>query len=176
MFEPFTVSEAAIEKSAANGLIPIGIMTDKDIVTGQLRAAQRGWAKAGKDYALGEGAGLCRYMIVADTDAEAREMASYALYEWLCFFTMFNFHAVMMRPGEDIAKIPNNLDGMIERQMMFCGSPDTVCRQFEAAFGNMPVQYLFILHSNELVPHRAAMRSHQLMTEKVLPHFTDRIR
>ena len=64
---------------------------------------------------------------------------------------------------------------MVERGLTICGSPDTVSRKFEAIFKNLPAEYFWLYTYNELVPHKACMRNFELLTEKVLPNFTDKI-
>lgn len=175
MFEPFSISEASIELAASRGIVPVGIVTDPGLVSAQIDAAQRGWARHGVAKKRGEGIGFARYMVVADTDAEALEIAEQAMFEWKYFFSMFGFNIVIGREGEKPEDIPNNVQAYIERQLLFCGSPDTVCRQFEAVFGRDPVEYLWLFTSNELVSQRALLRSIELMATRVLPHFTDRV-
>ncbi|NWK97469.1 hypothetical protein DM806_17710 [Sphingobium lactosutens] len=175
MFEPFSVSNRSIELAAANGLIPIGIMCDPGIVSEQVDAAQRGWEKAGVYTKRGEKLGFARYMIVGETDAEAREFAELAMFEWTYFFAQFGYNAVLAKPGEDWKSIPSTVEKFIERGILFCGSPDTVNRQLEAAFKFMPVEYLWLFTPNELLPQAKMMKHLDLLTHKVLPNFTDRI-
>ncbi len=175
MFEPFSVSEKSIETAAANGLIPIGIMCDPEIVAEQVIAAQRGWASAGVETRPGQNLGFARYMIVADTDEEAREWAEEAMFEWSYFFAQFGFNAVMARKGEDYKTIPAAVDEFINRGILYCGSPDTVNRQLEAALKVMPVDYLWLFTANELLAQPKMMRNLELMSTKVFPNFTDKI-
>ncbi|WP_219893451.1 LLM class flavin-dependent oxidoreductase [Aquisediminimonas profunda] len=175
MFEPFSVSEKSIETAAANGLIPIGIMCDPEIVAEQVIAAQRGWAAAGVDTKPGQNLGFARYMVVADTDEQAREWAEEAMFEWSYFFAQFGFNAVMARKGEDYNTIPAAVDEFIRRGILYCGSPDTVNRQLEAALKVMPVDYLWLFTANELLAQPKMMRNLELMSTKVFPNFTDRI-
>lgn len=175
LFEPFSVSERSIEAAAANGLIPIGIMCDPEIVAEQVRAAQRGWAAAGVDTRPGERLGFARYMIVADTDEEAMEWAEEAMFEWTYFFAQFGFNAVMAKKDEDYTTIPSAVPEFIRRGILFCGSPDTVNRQLEAALKTMPLEYLWLFTANELLEQKKMMRNLELMTEKVFPNFTDKI-
>lgn len=175
MFEPFSISNASIEKAASNGLIPIGIMCDPSIVSAQVDAAQRGWELAGVRTRRGEKFGFARYMIVGETDSEAMEFAELALFEWTYFFAQFGFNAVLAAPGEDYRQIQASVPELIRRGMLFCGSPDTVNRQLEAALEFMPVEYLWLFTSNELLPQEKLMKSLHLMSTKVLPNFTDKI-
>ena len=89
---------------------------------------------------------------------------------------MFGFNIVIGRAGEAPDQIPNNVQAYIDRQLLFCGSPDTVCRQFEAAFAQNPVEYLWLFTSNELVHQRALLRSVELAARQVFPHFSDKFR
>ena len=176
MFEPFAAHKNNIFNAARKGLIPVAIMTHRETVLEQLKEAQRGWAEFGQDYPLGKGFGSARYCVVAETDEQAREWAEMATFEWTYFFNQFGFNAVLARPGEDWQTIPTTVDEYIEREMLFCGSPDTVCRQMERTLSYMPCEYLWFFTANELLPQPALMKSVALMTEKVLPHFTDSIK
>ncbi|QLC26494.1 LLM class flavin-dependent oxidoreductase [Parasphingopyxis algicola] len=175
MFEPFSVSHGSIETAAANGLVPIGIMCDPEIVAEQVEAAQRGWAKAGVDTKPGERLGFARYMIVGETDEEAMEFAELAMFEWTYFFAQFGFNAVLAGKDEDWQDIPSTIPEFIKRGILFCGSPDTVNRQLEAALKVMPIDYLWLFTPNELLPQPKMMKHLELMTRKVLPNFTDKI-
>ena len=175
LFEPFSVSEKSIETAAANGLIPIGIMCDPEIVAEQVIAAQRGWASAGVDTKPGEKLGFARYMIVADTDEQALEWAEEAMFEWSYFFAQFGFNAVMAKKGEDYNTIPAAVEEFIKRGILFCGSSDTVNRQLEAALKIAPVEYLWLFTPNELLAQPKMMRCLELMSTKVFPNFTDRV-
>jgi alkanesulfonate monooxygenase SsuD/methylene tetrahydromethanopterin reductase-like flavin-dependent oxidoreductase (luciferase family) len=114
-------------------------------------------------------------MIVGETDAEAREFAELAMFEWTYFFAQFGFNAVLAKPGEDWKEIPCTIDEFIKRGILFCGSPDTVNRQLEAALKVMPIDYLWLFTPNELLPQKMMMKHLDLMTRKVLPNFTDQI-
>lgn len=54
------------------------------------------------------------------------------------------------RPGEDYREIPNTWEAQVE--------------------------YLWLFTHAELVPQMAMLRHFELLTEKVLPHFTEQIR
>jgi len=176
MFEPFGFSEATVELAASRGLIPVAIITDKSLLQGQIRAAQRGYAKAGRQLALGQGMGIAREIVVADTEAEAWALGRQASWEWTEFFSRFGFNAVLAHPGEDYTQIPNTWEAQVERGFACCGTPDSVCRQLEAMLKDAEVEYLWLFTHGELVPQPAMLRHFELLTEKVLPHFTDRIR
>ena len=65
---------------------------------------------------------------------------------------------------------------MIDRGLTIAGSPDTVCRRLEQLFKDLPADYFWNYVYNEMLPQKAAMRSHELLTEKVWPHFTSKVK
>jgi hypothetical protein len=103
------------------------------------------------------------------------EFAELAMFEWTYFFAQFGFNAVMAKKGEDWKDIPSTIPEFIKRGILFCGSPDTVNRQLEAALKTMPMDYLWLFTPNELLPQKMMMKHLDLMTRKVLPNFTDKI-
>jgi alkanesulfonate monooxygenase SsuD/methylene tetrahydromethanopterin reductase-like flavin-dependent oxidoreductase (luciferase family) len=175
LFEPFSVSEKTVELAASNEMIPIGVICDQGMITDQLRAAQRGWEKAGVRTKIGERTGFARYMFVADTDAEAFEVARQGLYEWFDYFSQFGYKMALASPGEDITKIPDTVEELVRRGLVYCGSPDSVNRQLEAARKYIPVDYLWLITPNELTPHAQLMKSIDLAARKVFPNFTDKV-
>jgi len=176
LFEPFGFSEETVETAAFRGLVPVAIMADKSILQGQIRAAQRGYARAGKNWPLGRGMGVAREIVLADTEEEAWRLGRLASWEWTQFFARFGFNAVLGRPGEDYRDIPNTWESQVERGFACCGTPDSVCRQLEAMLKDAEVEYLWLFTHAELVPQAAMLRHFELLTEQVLPHFTDQVR
>jgi alkanesulfonate monooxygenase SsuD/methylene tetrahydromethanopterin reductase-like flavin-dependent oxidoreductase (luciferase family) len=172
-FEPFAISTRQGEEAAARGSVPIIAATDPELVKQYLRMAQQGWARAGRTTRLGEGVGLVRYVLVADTDTEAQELASEYVFEWLYWFSRWGFNAVIAQNGEDPARIPTTAQSLIDRGMLIVGSPSTVCKQIETVLNYAPVEYFWLFMQNESIPQNKLMRSLELMTTKVWPSFTD---
>jgi alkanesulfonate monooxygenase SsuD/methylene tetrahydromethanopterin reductase-like flavin-dependent oxidoreductase (luciferase family) len=157
--------------------VPITIVCDKEICTGQFKACQDGAAQVGKKFSFGQGIGITREMVVADTDEEAIAIAREAgCFIWTKFFEPFGFNAAIARPGENHKDVPNTFESMVDRGLTICGSPDTVSRKLERLFKDLPAEYFWAYIYNELVPQKAAMRTLELLTTKVLPRFTDKIR
>ena len=176
LFQPFSFSESSVRWGVAHGAVPITVVCDPTILAGQFHAGQEAANNVGKDYRYGQGMGIIREVIVADTDAEALELARNAgCWIWTTFFEPFGFNAALMHPNEDPATIPNTFESMVERGLTIAGSPDTVCRAFEKLFKEFPAEYFWNYVYNEMLPHAAAMRSHELLTQKVWPHFTDKV-
>ncbi len=174
-FEPFAISTRQAEAAAARGSVPIIAATDPELVRQYLRMAQQGFAQAGRATRLGEGVGMIRYVLVADTDARAHELAADYVFEWLYWFSRWGFNAVIAQKGEDPARIPTTAQSLIDRGMLILGSPSTVCKQLEALLHYAPVEYLWLFMQNESIPLTELMRSFELMTTKVWPNFTDTI-
>jgi alkanesulfonate monooxygenase SsuD/methylene tetrahydromethanopterin reductase-like flavin-dependent oxidoreductase (luciferase family) len=174
-FEPFAISTRQGEEASARGSVPIIVSIDPPTIQEYLRMAQEGWARFGRTTRLGEGVGLIRYVLVADTDAEALALAQDYVFEWLYWFNQWGFNAVLARKDEDPARIPASAQSLIDRGMLIVGSPATVCRQLEKLLHDAPVEYLWLFMQNESIPQAKLMRSLELMTTKVWPHFTDTI-
>ena len=121
--------------------------------------------------------GITREIVCADTDEEARRIAQDAgAFLWCKFFQPFGFNAAIALPGEDPMTVQNDFESLERRGLVICGSPDTVTRKLETLFDALPADYFWMMQYNELVPQPAMMRHLELMTTKVWPRFTDRIR
>ncbi len=177
LFQPFSFSESSVKWAAKNDVVPISIVCDPDIAAGQFRACQEGGAEAGRDLKYGEGIGIIREIVVADTDEEAQALArDGGCFIWQKFFQPFGFNAALARAGEDPFALPRNFEIMEERGLAIVGSPDTVSRKLEALFEDLPAEYFWLFTYTQLIPQPAMMRHFELLTEKVLPNFTDRVR
>jgi len=173
LFQPFSVSESSIVWAQENAVTPITIITDVPTAQSHIRAAQEAAAKAGKGYRMG----MTREIVVADTDEKAYEIARNAgAYVWYNFFQPFGFNAAIMKKGEDPFSIKNDFETIEERGLVICGSPDTVKRKLEQLFKNLPCDHFWLFTYNGLISQSNMMRHFELLTEKVLPHFTDRIK
>lgn len=172
LFQPFSVSESSIVWAQENGVTPITIITNTEIAQSHIRAAKEAAEKSGKPYKMG----MTREVIVADTDEEAYEIArNGGSYIWCNFFGPFGFNAAVANPGEGPFDVPNNFETMEERGLVICGSPDTIKRKFEKLFTDLPCDYFWLFTYNGLIPQNKMMRHFELLTEQVLPHFTDKV-
>ncbi len=103
LFQPFSFSESSVRWAAQHNVVPITIVCDKEICTGQFKACQDGAAQVGKKYSFGQGIGITREMVVADTDEEAIAIAREAgCFIWTKFFEPFGFNAAIARPGRKL--------------------------------------------------------------------------
>ena len=126
-------------------------------------------ARVGRKLKPGEGLGVLRDVIVADTDEEALELwGRGAAFCGAAWFAPFGFQRVLVEPGREEMLTPQM---MMERGMLLIGTPDTVSRQMERLLSDTPVRWLFAWTYNGLVPHDKILRSLELFATKVLPRF-----
>lgn len=123
-------------------------------------------AECGKP--LGEGMGVLRDLIIADTDEEAkaiwRESGQFCGNEW---FAPFGFGKAMEDPST--GKLPD----VFANSMVLVGSVDTVTRQMEQLLARLPVKWLFAWIYNGLIPHDRLMKTLELFWTKVVPRVSD---
>ena len=176
MFMPFATSERSIKWGMARGIVPVTIMTHYDVVKEHFRAGMEAANEAGLNYKFGQGMAMSRELIVADTDAEAEAIAREAgSFIWNNFFVPFGFNAAVAKAGEGPFDLPATFETLVERGLVIYGSPDTVNRKLEDLLKKLPVDYFWMFIYNHM-PHDKCMKSLELLTEKVWPNFTDRIK
>ena len=123
----------------------------------------------GRKVAPGEGLGVLRDVVVADTDEEALELWSQSgAFCGAAWFAPFGFSRLLAEPGVDERLTPQDL---MDRGMLLVGSPDTVSRQMERMLSDTPVRWLFAWTYIGLMPHDKIMRSLDLFQTKVMPRF-----
>ena len=159
LFQPFASSERSIRWCAAEGvtaiLPPLHPALEERLV--------RLYAEvSGKP--LGEGVGVLRDVVVAETDDEA--MALWADSGLFCgreWFEPFGFSKGLVDPATGEAP------SLFENGLALVGSVDTVTRQLERLRARLPVRWLFAWTYNGLIPHPQLMRSIELFATRVLP-------
>lgn len=176
LFMPFATSERSIAWGMERGIVPVTVMTHPEVVKHHFEAGQRAAAKAGRDLKFGESMAMSREIIVAASDAEAEAIAREAgSFIWNNFFVPFGFNGAIAGPGEGPFDMPATFETLAERGLVIFGSPDTVNRKMEALLKDFPVDYFWMFLYNHL-PHAVCMRNLEILTEKVWPNFTDKIR
>jgi alkanesulfonate monooxygenase SsuD/methylene tetrahydromethanopterin reductase-like flavin-dependent oxidoreductase (luciferase family) len=163
IFQPFASSERSIRWCAKENvtavLPPLFPQYERHLC--DLYAAESGKP-------LGEGMGVLRDLIIADTDDEAkaiwRDSGQFCGNEW---FAPFGFGKAMEDPGT--GKLPD----VFANSMVLVGSVDTVTRQMEQLLARLPVKWLFAWIYNGLIPHDRLMRTLELFWTKVVPRVSD---
>jgi alkanesulfonate monooxygenase SsuD/methylene tetrahydromethanopterin reductase-like flavin-dependent oxidoreductase (luciferase family) len=162
LFQPFASSEASIRWCAEEGvtavLPPLHPKTEDRLV--RLYAEVSGRPP-------GDGIGVLRDVIVADTDEEAMALwADSGAFCGAAWFAPFGFSRGLADP--ESGEPPEDLlaDGLA-----LVGTVDTVSRQLERLAARLPVDWLFAWTYNGLVPHAKLLGSLERFATKVLPRF-----
>jgi alkanesulfonate monooxygenase SsuD/methylene tetrahydromethanopterin reductase-like flavin-dependent oxidoreductase (luciferase family) len=163
LFQPFASSEASIRWCAQEGvtaiLPPLHPKTEDRLVRLYAEVSGR---------PAGEGIGVLRDVIVADSDDEA--MALWADSGAFCggaWFAPFGFSRGLADP--DTGETPEDL---FAEGLALVGTVDTVSAQLERLAERLPLDWLFAWTYNGLVPHEKLLGSLERFATKVLPRFT----
>jgi alkanesulfonate monooxygenase SsuD/methylene tetrahydromethanopterin reductase-like flavin-dependent oxidoreductase (luciferase family) len=162
IFQPFASSERSIRWCAENGvtaiLPPMHEKLERNLF--EVYAATSGRR-------LGDGMGVLRDIVIADTDEEARQLwADSATFAGNAWFVPFGFRRGMLDP--DTGEAPS-AEEAIAKGYALVGTVDTVTRGLIALKRKLPIDWIFGWTHNTLVPHAKLMRSIELFTTKVLP-------
>ncbi len=162
IFQPFASSERSIRWCAENGvtaiLPPMHEKLERNLFEVYASASGR---------KLGDGMGLLRDIVIADTDEEARQLwADSATFAGNAWFVPFGFRRGMLDP--DTGEAPS-AEEAIAKGYALVGTVDTVTRGLEALKKKLPIDWIFGWTHNTLVPHAKLMRSIELFYTKVLP-------
>src|ERR1700739_1874242 len=117
----------------------------------------------------GEGCGLLRDVIIADTDEEAQALwEDSGRFSGRAWFEPFGFRGGLMDP---VTKNFATAKESIDLGYALVGTVDTVTRALEANMKRQPVDWLFCYTYNALIPHSKLMKSTEVLWTKVLPKF-----
>jgi alkanesulfonate monooxygenase SsuD/methylene tetrahydromethanopterin reductase-like flavin-dependent oxidoreductase (luciferase family) len=171
LFQPFASSENTIRWCARENvtaiLPPMYVGTQNKLY----EVYQDEAGKSGRKLEAGEGLGVLRDVVVAETDDEARALWSKgAAFCGSAWFAPFGFWRGFTEPGREGMLTP---DEQMERGLVLVGTPDTVSRQIERLIEGTPVRWLFAWTYNGLIPHDKILHSLELFKTKVLPRFAN---
>jgi alkanesulfonate monooxygenase SsuD/methylene tetrahydromethanopterin reductase-like flavin-dependent oxidoreductase (luciferase family) len=162
LFQPFASSERSIRWCAQQGvtaiLPPLHPVIERHLC--EVYAEVSGLP-------LGQGMGVLRDIVIADTDEEAlARWADGAVFCGKMWFEPFGFSKGMVDPdtGERADLWTNGL--------ALVGTVDTVTRQLEGLLKRLPAKWLFGWMYNGLIPHDRMMKTIELFATKVLPRVT----
>ena len=163
VFQPFASSERSIRWCAAENatavLPPLFPAYEHQLCEIYAEAS-------GKPF--GEGMGVLRDIVIADTDDEAkalwRDSGYFCGREW---FEPFGFSKGMEDPKT--GETPD----LWENSLALVGSVDTVTRQLERLVKRLPIRWIFAWMYNGLLPHDRLMKIMELFWTKVLPRVAD---
>lgn len=164
VFLPFASSEGSIRWAAREGVTAIlpPLHTVYEAPLYDLYASVSGRPR-------GDGTGLLRDVIVADTDEEALALwADSGRFSTRAWFEPFGFRKYTKDPGSDHYPTPEEA---IAKGYALVGSVDTVIRALEKNMERQKVDWLFCYTYNALVPHAKLMKSIETFWNKVMPRF-----
>ena len=163
IFQPFASSERSIRWCAQEGvtaiLPPLHPSLEHQLCEVYAEVSHK---------PLGEGMGVLRDIVIADSDDEARaiwrESGYFCGHEW---FEPFGFSKGLDDPktGEPADLWTNGL--------AFVGTVDTVTRQVEHLLKRLPIRWIFAWMYNGLMPHDRLMKTIELFWTKVLPRVSN---
>jgi alkanesulfonate monooxygenase SsuD/methylene tetrahydromethanopterin reductase-like flavin-dependent oxidoreductase (luciferase family) len=166
IMQPFSFSEPTIRWCARESVRPVLAPVNDQLEEFLFKVYHEEATAAGRDIAPGEGMGVLRDVIVADTDEEAWEMYHHAAaFVGAAWFAPFGFGAAIPRAGEDPRSVTPKV--MHDRGLMWVGSPDTVRRQMRETLERLPLRYVMAWQYNGLIPAPAITKSLALYTEVV---------
>jgi alkanesulfonate monooxygenase SsuD/methylene tetrahydromethanopterin reductase-like flavin-dependent oxidoreductase (luciferase family) len=162
VFQPFASSENSIRWCAKEGvtaiLPPMHALHEDHLYSVYAEVSGR---------RRGDGMGLLRDVIIADTDAEAQQLwQDSAVFAGNAWFVPFGFRRGMLDPKTGAAPGPQEA---IDLGYALIGTVDTVTRNLEKIRRRLPVEWLFCWTHNALVPHALQMRSIERFWTEVLP-------
>lgn len=170
IFQPFASSEKTIGWCAREGVTAILPPIHKTLQDELYRVYAEEAAICGRELAAGEGLGLLRDVLVADSETEALELwAQGPAFCGAAWFAPFGFSSGLAEPGRTAPLTPQD---MLDRDLILVGTVDSVRRQIERLLETTPMRWLFAWTYNGLVPHGKLMKSLDLFARQVLPQFS----
>jgi len=167
IMQPFSFSEPTIRWCARNGVQPILAPVNDALESFLFDVYHEEANAAGRGLAPGEGIGVLRDVVVADTDEEAWELwRNSGAFVGAAWFAPFGFGGAIPRVGEDPRSVTPEV--MHERGLMWVGSPETVRRQVEQTMERLPLKYVMAWQYNGLMPCATIAKSMDLYVNKVL--------
>lgn len=174
LWHPFSFSESTIRWCAARGMQPVVIHTDPKVINKLFEAYQEEASKAGYNRKKGENIALVRDVFVYDTEEEAKYWQKKgAGFIWHRWFSPDGFNAVNLRDGEEMSQLTGQYEELVERNMCIVGTADQVARQLDNLQKETDCKHLVLYNFASAIPHDKVMRSLELFSTKVMPHFVD---
>jgi alkanesulfonate monooxygenase SsuD/methylene tetrahydromethanopterin reductase-like flavin-dependent oxidoreductase (luciferase family) len=162
IFQPFASSEKSIRWCAKEGvtaiLPPMHRSYEDNLFDVYAEVSGR---------PRGQGMGLLRDVIIADTDAEAVALwKDSGVFSGRAWFEPFGFRKGVIDPVSGAAP---SAELSLRNGYALVGTVDTVTRSLEAIKRRLPVDWLFCYTYNGLVPHPVLMRSIERFWTEVVP-------
>jgi alkanesulfonate monooxygenase SsuD/methylene tetrahydromethanopterin reductase-like flavin-dependent oxidoreductase (luciferase family) len=165
IFQPFASSERSIRWCAKEGvtaiLPPMHRTYEENLFDVYAEVSGR---------PRGQGMGLLRDIIIADSDEEAiRLWKDSGIFSGRAWFEPFGFRKGVMDPVTGEAP---GAEEAVALGYALVGTVDTVTRTLERIKARLPVDWLFCYTYNGLVPHGVLMKSIERFWTQVMPKVT----
>ena len=159
LFQPFASSEKSIRWCAeerVTAILPL-LHPKTEVALFQLYSEVSGRP-------LGEGMGVLRDVIIADTDEEAKALwEGSAVFVGDTWFEPFGFFKGLLDPST------GEMPDVFGEGLVLVGTVDTVTRQLERLLERIPANWVFAWLYNGFIPHAKLMKTIELFHTKVLP-------
>ncbi len=163
LFQPFASSERSIRWCAQEGVTAIlpPLHPIREQALFELYAKEAGRP-------LGQGIGVLRDVIIADSDAEAQALwHDSSTFVGSTWFEPFGFSQGYPHPTTGA------MPDFLGESLALVGTADTVTRQLERLLARLPLSWLFAWTYIQLIPHATLMRSIEQLFTKVLPRVSN---
>jgi alkanesulfonate monooxygenase SsuD/methylene tetrahydromethanopterin reductase-like flavin-dependent oxidoreductase (luciferase family) len=162
IFQPFASSERSIRWCAKEGvtaiLPPMHATYEDNLFNVSAEVSGR---------PRGQGMGLLRDVIIADSDAEAIALwKDSGVFSGRAWFEPFGFRKGVIDPVTGAAP---SAEQSVALGYALVGTVDTVARSLEKIRRRLPVDWLFCYTYNSLVPHGVLMKSIDRFWTEVMP-------
>jgi alkanesulfonate monooxygenase SsuD/methylene tetrahydromethanopterin reductase-like flavin-dependent oxidoreductase (luciferase family) len=166
LFQPFASSERTVRWCAGEGITPVLPPMHPTLERQMVEVYAE---ESGRP--LGEGIGVLRDVLIADTDEEALALwLDGPVFCGAAWFAPFGFAKALEDPST--GEVPE-ADDLLEQGLAFVGTSDTVTAQVERLRARLPVQWVFAWQYNGLVPHAKLMASIERYATEVVPRVAD---
>lgn len=173
VWQPFSHSADTWRFCAKEKIVPFMLNTDDTAMQKLISAYQDEAVKVGREIASGDGIGVFRDVLVANSDERAHELAADGNgFVWPHWFGELGFNEALRREGET-GKIKGDFKDLCDRGFEFIGTPDTVNRKIEQLVKKHNPEYLLMWQYPGLVPHEDMMRHIEMFATQVMPNWTD---
>ncbi|MEX2206427.1 MAG: LLM class flavin-dependent oxidoreductase [Myxococcota bacterium] len=161
IFQPFASSERSIRWCAEQGvtaiLPPLHPLREHALFELYAEVAKK---------RLGQGIGVLRDVVIADSDEEAQKLwRDSSTFTGAAWFEPFGFAQGVPHPTT--GEVPD----FLQTGLALVGTVDSVTRQLETLLERLPAQWIFAWSYIQLIPHAKLMKSIEQFWTKVMPRF-----
>ncbi|HEX3791377.1 MAG TPA: LLM class flavin-dependent oxidoreductase [Pseudonocardiaceae bacterium] len=172
VFQPFSFSEETFRFCAREGIVPIVMNTDDQVVTRLLDIYREEAELAGRGtLARGESIGIMKDVLVARDADEAHHWArrggGFIFDNW---FGPMGFTESLRHVGET-GPIGSDYDTLVERGLEWVGTPDDINRRIEKVVERHGPEFLLQCQYSGLIPHDVQLRSLELWATEIAPNW-----